>query len=67
MRCVTLNPVCSLMIQPHSFSSREFLRALLVGKEVAVNVTHSLDGSSQKKSSGPVSGILHRRSQLTYE
>ncbi|RXK36714.1 staphylococcal nuclease domain-containing protein 1 [Tremella mesenterica] len=36
--------------EPYSFSSREFLRKLLVGKEVAFNITHTLDS---KNGNGP--------------
>ncbi|WVR05260.1 hypothetical protein IAU60_002272 [Kwoniella sp. DSM 27419] len=37
--------------EPYSFSSREYLRAMLVGKEVAFTVTHSLNsnGPSQDR------------------
>ncbi len=47
------------MSQPHSFSSREFLRALLVGKEVTVNVTHTLDASNQKTTNDSVNDTSH--------
>ncbi|KAK8869858.1 hypothetical protein IAR55_000426 [Kwoniella newhampshirensis] len=39
--------------EPHSFSAREYLRALLVGKEVAFNITHTLDASTLKANNGP--------------
>ncbi|WWC61150.1 uncharacterized protein I303_103729 [Kwoniella dejecticola CBS 10117] len=35
--------------EPFSFPSREYLRGLLVGKEVAYNVTHSLTGSGPER------------------
>ncbi|RSH91298.1 hypothetical protein EHS25_009597 [Saitozyma podzolica] len=38
--------------EPHAFSSREFLRALLVGKEVAYTITHTIDASAQKSAVG---------------
>jgi hypothetical protein len=44
--------------QPHAFSSREFLRALLVGKEVAYTITHTIDASAQKSAVGTAS-IIH--------
>ncbi|CAD6569557.1 MAG: hypothetical protein TREMPRED_005294, partial [Tremellales sp. Tagirdzhanova-0007] len=38
--------------EPHAFSSREYLRVLLVGKEIAISVTHTVDASSQKNANG---------------
>ncbi|WWD01433.1 hypothetical protein V866_008377 [Kwoniella sp. B9012] len=35
--------------EPFAFSAREYLRALLVGKEVAYNVTHSVSSSGQER------------------
>ncbi|WVQ78068.1 hypothetical protein IAT38_000149 [Cryptococcus sp. DSM 104549] len=39
--------------EPHSFSAREFLCGILVGKEVAFTITHTIDASSQKSNNGP--------------
>ncbi|WWC90066.1 uncharacterized protein L201_004999 [Kwoniella dendrophila CBS 6074] len=35
--------------EPYSFSAREYLRALLVGKEVAYNVSHSIPGAGSER------------------
>ncbi|KAK4688228.1 staphylococcal nuclease domain-containing protein 1, partial [Tremellales sp. Uapishka_1] len=34
--------------EPHAFPSREFLRTLLVGKEVAITITHTLESNTPK-------------------
>jgi staphylococcal nuclease domain-containing protein 1 len=43
---VSLSILTRTHLQPFSFASREYLRALLVGKEVAFNVTHTVPGVS---------------------
>ncbi|ORX39823.1 hypothetical protein BD324DRAFT_615122 [Kockovaella imperatae] len=38
--------------EPFSYGAREYLRALLVGKEVAFAITHTVDASSQRGAPG---------------
>ena len=45
-------------LQPYSFGAREYLRNLLVGKEAAFNITHTVDASTQRAAPGQVRRVF---------